>query len=107
MRPRRRRQIFMTPAELAAAGESVYGSQWRTPMSKALNVGTRIIRYWERGERRIPKAIAGGIRELADIGPVGLIIRSSVRSVAPELTQFQSHQIAVRVLADLKAVRII
>jgi hypothetical protein len=97
----------MTPVELAAAGESVYGSQWRTPMSKALNVGTRIIRYWERGERRIPEAMAGRIRQLTDIGPIGLIIRSSIRRTAPELSRSQSHQIAMQVLADLSLAGII
>jgi len=97
----------MTSAELAGSGESLYGSQWRTPLSKVLKVGTRVIRYWERGERRIPKAIAAQIRQLADIGPIGLIIRSSVRKIAPELPRFQSHQIAMQVLADLSAARII
>jgi hypothetical protein len=97
----------MTAVELAGAGESVYGSQWRTPMSKMLNVGTRVIRYWERGERRIPEAIATRIRQLADIGPIGLIIRSSIRRAAPELPRFQSHQIAIEVLADLSAAGII
>ncbi len=97
----------MTSAELATAGESLYGSQWRTPLSKVLNVGTRIIRYWERGERRIPEAIAARIRQLADIGPIGLIIRSSIRRAAPELSRFQSHRTAVQVLADLSAAGII
>jgi len=107
MRPKRRREIFMTPAELAIAGESLYGSQWRTPLSKALKVGTRVIRYWERGERRIPEAIAMQIRQVSDIGPIGLIIRSSVRRAAPELSRSQSHQIAIQVLADLSSAGII
>jgi hypothetical protein len=97
----------MTSAELATTGESLYGSQWRTPMSKALKVGTRVTRYWERGERRIPEAIAARIRQLADIGPIGLIIRSSIRRAAPELPRFQSHQIAIQVLADLSAAGIL
>lgn len=93
----------MTSAELATTGESLWGSQWRTPLSKALKVGTRVIRYWERGERRIPEAIAASIRQLADIGPIGQIIRGSIRRAAPELPRFQSHQIAIQVLADLSA----
>jgi len=97
----------MTSAELATTGESLYGSQWRTPLSKALKVGTRVIRYWERGERRVPQSIATQIRQLSDIGPIGLIIRSSIRRVAPELLRFQSHRIAVQVLADLSSAGII
>ena len=107
MRTKRRRQIFMTPAELSAVAESLYGSQWRMPLSKALKVGTRIIWYWERGERRIPEAIAAKVRQLADIGPIGLVIRSSIRRTAPELPRFQSHQMAIQVLADLSAAGII
>ena len=107
MRPKRRRQIFMTPAELVAAAESLYGSQWRTPLSKALKIGTRIIWYWERGERRIPEAIAAQVRQLADIGPIGVIIRSAIRRAAPEMPRFQSHQMALQVLADLSVAGII
>jgi len=97
----------MTSAELATSGESLYGSQWRTPLSKALKVGTRVIRYWERGERRIPEAIAAQVRQLSDIGPIGLIIRNSIRRAAPELPRFQSHEMAIQVLADLSSAGII
>ena len=48
----------MTPAELIAAGELVYGSQWRTPLAKALGVNRRLIYYYKCGERQIPRSIA-------------------------------------------------
>jgi hypothetical protein len=46
----------MTPAELIAAGEQVYGSQWRTPLAKALGVNRRLIHYYKCGERQIPRS---------------------------------------------------
>ena len=38
---------------------------------------------------------------LADLGPVGSLVRSSIRRVAPDLPPARSHRIAVQVLADL------
>jgi len=106
-KPKPRRQVFMTVAELVAAGESLYGSRWRTPLAKAVNIGTRMLWYYERGQRPIPERRAAQIRKLADIGLIGLIIRSSIRKTAPELTRFQSHNIAIEVLKDLTAAGII
>jgi len=101
------RPTFMTTAELVAAGESLYGSRWRTPLAKAVNIGTRMLWYYERGLSPIPERCAERIRKLADIGLIGLVIRSSIRRTAPELTRFQSHNVAVEVLKDLKAAGII
>lgn len=103
MKAKRPRQTFMTVTELVAAGESLYGSRWRTPLAKELKLSDRIIRYYETGERRIPEHTAARIRQLADIGRVGFIIRGSVRKAAPDLPPFRCHKIAVQVLADLSA----
>jgi|SRR6478735_2615794 hypothetical protein len=91
----------MTPAELIAAGELVYGSQWRTPLAKALGIDRRQIHAYKSGERQIPRNIAVGIRRLVDLGPVGSLVRSSIRRTAPDLPPGRSHRIAVQVLADL------
>ena len=91
----------MTPVELIAAGELVYGSQWRTPLAKALGIDRRQIYAYKSNERQIPRRIAASIRRLADLGPVGSLVRSSIRRVAPDLPPARSHRIAVQVLADL------
>jgi hypothetical protein len=91
----------MTPAELIAAGELVYGSQWRTPLAKALGIDRRQIYDYKSGERQIPREIALCIRRLANLGPVGSLVRSSIRRAAPDLPPVRAHRIAVQILADL------
>ncbi len=91
----------MTPAELIAAGELVYGSQWRKPLAEAVGYSRRMIWYYEFGERQIPEKVATCVRRLADLGPVGSLVRSSIRRVAPDLPRGRAHQIAVQILADL------
>jgi hypothetical protein len=103
MKAKRPRQTFMTPAELVIAGEAVYGKRWRTPLARALNLSTRLIRYYERGQRPIREDRAAQIRKLADIGPIGFVIRGSIRKAAPDLPLVRSHKIAIQVLADLSA----
>jgi hypothetical protein len=54
----------MTPAELRKIGEALYGPRWQTPLSRALPVSTRTIRYWLTGKRAIRPVIAARIRSL-------------------------------------------
>ena len=56
----------MSPAELRAIGEQLYGDQWQTKLAEALPVTTRCITYWLSGERVIREVIARRIRSLAD-----------------------------------------
>ena len=62
----------MTPSELVAAGEAVFGRRWIRPMARALGQDHRSVRYWKAGERPIPAAAAEKIRSLHRIGPVGM-----------------------------------
>ena len=94
-------ETSMTAAELIALGQSVFGWGWRTHLSHAIGVNRRMISYWQASQRAIPPEIASKIRELADIGPVGTIIRAAVRTAAPDLMPYRSHKIAVQVLKDL------
>jgi hypothetical protein len=93
--------MFMSPAEFIAAGELLYGSQWRTPLANALGYSRRMLRYYEFGERQIPENVAVGVRGLADLGPVGSLVRSSVKNAAPDLPPVWAHRITVQILADL------
>ena len=70
-------------------------------MAKALGLSDRIIRYYQSGERRIPPAIAVKIRGLADIGSVGIVIRATVRKVAPEVPPSTAHRIARQIVVEL------
>ncbi|VTS00438.1 helix-turn-helix family protein : Uncharacterized protein OS=Acinetobacter baumannii OIFC110 GN=ACIN5110_2336 PE=4 SV=1 [Gemmata massiliana] len=54
----------MTPVELRTFGERLYGTEWQTPLARALPVSTRAIRYWLSGERKIREVIARRIQSL-------------------------------------------
>jgi len=91
----------MTPSELTAAGEAVFGPRWMRPLARALGRDHRSVRYWRAGERPIPAAVAEKIRSLHRIGPIGMIIRRVIRAVEPDVSPWSAHRIAVTALAEL------
>jgi hypothetical protein len=97
--------LDMTPTELASAGELIYGPRWRSALAQALNRTSRTIRYYERGERRIPADFAARVRAMADIGTIGVVIRNAVKKAAPDTPIFTAHKVAIQVLSDLTAAR--
>ena len=60
----------MTPAELIAAGELVYGSQWRKPLAEAVGYSRRMIWYYEFGERQIGLPCRKWSKARVRIGPL-------------------------------------
>lgn len=52
----------MTPADLRAIGERLYGSAWRCRLAAALEVNERTVRRWLAGTTPIPAGLA---REIA------------------------------------------
>jgi plasmid maintenance system antidote protein VapI len=54
----------MTPAELTAIGEALYGERWKAKLARALPVSIRTVRYWVAGKRAIRPVIAARIRSL-------------------------------------------
>jgi hypothetical protein len=91
----------MTPPELVAAGEAVFGPRWIRPLARTIGWNHRSVRFWKTGERPIPQAAAAKIRSLYRIGPVGVIIRRVVRTVAPDVSPWSAHRVAVTALAEL------
>ena len=46
------------PADLAAAGQALYGDRWQTELARALGLAdARRIRQWMAGERKIPVGV--------------------------------------------------
>jgi hypothetical protein len=90
----------MSPAELIAAGELMYGSQWPKPLAKAIGYIRRMIWYHESGERPIQENVAICVRGLADLGPVGSLVRTSIKRAAPDLPPGWAHRIAVQIPAE-------
>lgn len=54
----------MTPAELTAAGEAVYGERWQTKLAEMLGVSTRTLRRWVSGANPIPEGIEENVKAL-------------------------------------------
>jgi len=54
----------MSPNELRAAGERLYGRRWHRPLAKALGVDRRTVDRWAIGQARISTATEMAIRTL-------------------------------------------
>lgn len=62
----------MTPDLLAAAGEALYGSEWRRPLAAALGVDARLMQRWAAGQRNIPETVAPALLGLLGREAAGL-----------------------------------
>lgn len=47
--------MLMTPEQLTAAGRALYGEQWQSNLARRLNIDSRRIRQWLKGERPLPE----------------------------------------------------
>lgn len=47
----------MTPEQLRAMGEMLYGRDWITPLANALDINVRNVERWSSGARPIPDSI--------------------------------------------------
>lgn len=56
----------MTAAELADAGERLYGANWRGPLAKELGVDATTLWRWTNGGRDIPGPAALAVRLLLE-----------------------------------------
>jgi hypothetical protein len=54
----------MTPSDLRALGETLYGPRWQSQLARALPVNPRTVRYWLSGKRQIRPHVAERIRSL-------------------------------------------
>ena len=54
--------LYSFMESIARAGHLLFGDRWLAPLSRALRVSERTVRYWSTGQRPVP---AGALRELA------------------------------------------
>ena len=59
----------MTPAELAAAGQALWGDGWRKRMPAELGVNRVTVWKWEAGQHPVPEIAARFLRHLAGSQP--------------------------------------
>jgi hypothetical protein len=107
MRTGKKKEYPMTPAELIAAGELLYGGRWKSALARTVNYERESIHAYASGKRRIPPRIAAQIRVIVNIGPVGIVIRSTIRKIVPELPMFTAHRITRQILVDLHSLGIL
>jgi len=60
----------MTPDELRAIGERLYGEDWQEPLAKVLPCSERAIRHWLKGTRKIRPMVEARIRSLSGLKTV-------------------------------------
>lgn len=66
-----RPRAAMTPTELRAIGESIYGPHWQSPLACALGVSARALQRWANGQNTIPAGIAANLATLDAIATAG------------------------------------
>ncbi|MEE8628171.1 MULTISPECIES: hypothetical protein [Methylobacterium] len=62
----------MTPDLLAAAGQALFGDEWRRPLAAALDVDARLMQRWAAGQRGIPETVAPALLALLGREALGL-----------------------------------
>lgn len=55
----------MTPDQLEALGELIYGEGWKAPMSEDLGVARKTVIRWAQGEFKIPDGVHGELLAIA------------------------------------------
>ena len=98
---RRQTEPQMTPAELIAAGELLYGRRWKLPLARTVGYGREALHCYSIGRRRVPPLLAARIRAIVNIGPVGTAIRNTIKNSMPEIPTFTAHRTAKQILLDL------
>src|SRR5258705_4947792 len=100
---RRQTGPSMTPAELIAAGELLYGRRWKLPLARTVGYGREALHCYSIGRRLVPPLLAARIRAIVNIGPVGTAIRNSIKKSVPEMPTFTAHRVATQIVLDLTA----
>ncbi len=88
------KKSHMSPSEFVAAGETLFGSQWRRPMSELIKRSPRIVYYYAHGQRKIPEDVAEALREHTTLGSAGNLIRKAIADFAPEVKKHNAHRAA-------------
>src|SRR6202040_1636333 len=98
---RRQMEPPMTPAELIAAGELLYGRRWKLPLARTVGYGREALHRYSTGGHPIPPPLAPPPRAFVNIGPAGTAIRRSIKNSMPEIPTFTAHRVATQIVLDL------
>jgi hypothetical protein len=91
----------MTSLELTALAEAMFGPRWVRPLARVIGWHYRSVRCWKHARRSVPLDAAEKIRAVANIGPVGVILRAAVKKTIPDADPWSAHRVAQQALRDL------
>jgi hypothetical protein len=91
----------MSSQKLTILAESMFGPRWVRPLSRVIGWHYRSVRCWKHARRSVPLNAAEKIRAVANIGPVGVIIRAAIKKTIPEADVWSAHRAAQQALKDL------
>ena len=64
----------MTPADLTAVGEALYGPRWHAELARQLGITYRTLRRWMTGEHPVPDGVRADLVRLTDEAWQGLAL---------------------------------
>ena len=59
----------MTPSEISALGEALYGKRWQLPLARDLGTSYNVVHDWATGERKPSRRYQEKLRGLASHRP--------------------------------------
>ena len=92
----------MTPKELESLAKGIFGDGWRKPLATLIVRVPKQVRNYESGHTPIPRAIADQVREFADIGREGEIIKAAVLRHLPRTKRRVAHLIAREAVIEIR-----
>ena len=111
--PRQTRPDRMQPAQFEHLCESIYGTYWRRPASRALGRDAKMMRRYATGDTVIPADVAQRLLSIAGIGRAGEIIKvvllelyaaptRHTRGTGKRGAHEYAHKAAARIVSELR-----
>jgi hypothetical protein len=91
----------ITPQQLAALAEEVWGGRWQRPFANLIGRSPRTIRQWMDGSRAIQADAVDTLRALRQLDGAGEIIRNAVLDEIPKTSPLTALQIGKKAYARL------
>jgi hypothetical protein len=100
----------MQPQEFEQLCESIYGTYWKRPVSRALGRDAKMMPRYASGDTVIPADVAQRLRSIADIGRAGEIVKQVIIAFAAKpaggsyrrSSQQQAHELAAQIVSALR-----
>src|SRR5271155_1457754 len=91
-RPRWTRPDRMQAAEFRTLCESVYGTYWRHPASRALGRDAKMMARYASGESVVPEDVAARLLAIAEIGPIAEVMKRVIVAATERDARERKHE---------------